>query len=745
MPFGLTNAPATWQRVIDRALDPSLSDSVFTYLDDIIIISSTFDQHLDVLSRVFDCLSAAGLVVSQEKCQFCLPQLKYLGFVVNREGLSVDVDKVQAILDVSPPRNVTEVRRFVGMASWYRRFVKDFASIVAPLTSLTKKRSPWKWTAECQKSFEFIKNSLVSAPILTCPDFSRPFILQTDASAYGLGAVLTQNFEDGEKVICFLSRSLSRVEQNYSTTERECLAVIWAVEKLRHYLEGTEFTVITDHHSLLWLDRLKDPTGRLARWAVRLQPFRYKIIHRKGKDCVVPDFLSRSVPVRVDIVDAETTPSVPFSIATATDRWYKKMVNLVENLPDKYPRWRVENGTLYKYVEDDHPELSRPTDHWKLVVPKECRSALIREHHEPPQAGHGGIYKTFWRLHHRHYWPKMRADVAHFVRACRICAAQKPEQKKPAGLMGNKPTVTTPWQMISLDFMGPLPRSSSGNTHILVVTDFFSKFVVTFPLRAATAKALTKAVEEHVFLMFGVPQYLICDNGVQMKSNLFQQLCEKYKVRIIHTPSYCPRPDHTERVNRIVKTMLASYVKNNHRKWDENLAAITCAIRTAKHETTGYSPYFANFGREYTATGSAYDGYVETPEQPPSDVEQRRRGFAKMYATIAARISAARERDRKVFNRHRRPVHFQVGDSVWIRNHVLSDAANYFSAKLADRFVGPYRVIEKLGNWVYRIQDQDNRTIGVRHVQDMKPATVSDDESSSRSGCSSGNLSDIDV
>ena len=234
MPFGLSNAPAVWQRLIETVLGADLEPFVFVYLDDIIVISECFEDHLSILKKIFERVAAAGLTLSRDKCQFCRYELRYLGYVVDRRGLRVDQEKVSAILSIKTPTCVSELRSFLGMASWYRRFVRDFSSISAVLTNLLKKNRKWLWSDECQEAFQKLKECLVSAPILSCPDFSRPFTVQTDASAYGLGAVLPQSYEDGEKVVCFLSRSLNKAERNYSTTERECLAVVWALDKCGH-------------------------------------------------------------------------------------------------------------------------------------------------------------------------------------------------------------------------------------------------------------------------------------------------------------------------------------------------------------------------------------------------------------------------------------------------------------------------------------------------------------------------------
>lgn len=406
MPFGLSNSPATWQRLIDQVLGPELEPFVFVYLDDVVICTPTFEQHLEILEEVFKRLVKAGLTLSREKCQFCRGELRYLGYTVDSHGLHVDPAKVQAILDIPTPRNVSEVRRVIGTASWYRRFIPGFSTIIAPLTALLKKGRNWSWTEECDVALRTIKERLISAPILSRPDFNLPFYVQTDASAYGLGAVLSQHHPDGEYVICYLSRSLTRNERNYSTTERECLAVLWAVEHLRCYLEGYRFYVITDHHSLVWLNNLKEPTGRLARWAVRMQQFDFQIIHRKGKDHIVPDMLSRSVP-EVNSSLIEKNPSVSVE-ETTKDRWYLRMLERVNHNPLRHSKWRVKGAVLYKYVEQNYSDIRGDVDAWKIVLPKEKRRPTIVEHHDDPKCGHAGVYKTYERLAQRFYWPKMR-------------------------------------------------------------------------------------------------------------------------------------------------------------------------------------------------------------------------------------------------------------------------------------------------------------------------------------------------
>lgn len=722
MPFGLTNAPATWQRLADRLLGAKMEPNAFVYLDDIIVVSDTFEKHLELLGNIFERLLSAGLTLSEDKCQFCRPELRYLGYVVDRQGLHVDPEKVAAVLNIPTPKNATEVRRLVGMASWYRRFVANFSTTIAPLTALLGKHKKWHWSEECEKSFRTIKNALASAPVLTCPDFTRPFMVQTDASAYGIGAVLSQEHDDGEHVICYISRSLSRVERNYSTTERELLAIIFACEKLRPYLEGYHFKVITDHHSLVWLHNLREPTGRLARWVMRLQQFDFEVIHRKGKDHIIPDVLSRSVPEV-----AEVDPQ----IQRGQDRWYDGLRERVRDDPLHFPQWRYQNNTLYKYVTCSYPTLREEHEFWKEVLPKYRRREILQANHDDALAGHGGIYKTYERVKRKYYWPKMRADVARYVRNCPVCLANKAVLQPPAGVMGQLPRPERPWEAVSIDLFGPLPRSVHGYRFVLVVLDTFSKFPLFFPIRTATASMVSKIIEEHIFLFFGCPRYVVCDNGVQFRSHLFTGLCERYGIKIIFTPAYHPQANPVERVNSVLKTMLRCYIEDNHRNWAQLLPKVGCAIRSSVHEATGLTPYFINFSREYVSSGDQHE-LPDFADEPPQDSLLRSRELAKVFKDVQKRLQRAHQRSKQRYDLRRRPLNLRVGQTVYRKNHVLSDATRDFTAKLAPKYVGPFTVKRKLSPLLYELVDEQNRPKGTWHIKDLK-AKPPDPETDSES------------
>lgn len=721
MPFGLANAPAVWQRLIDQVVGVDLEQFVFVYLDDVIICTPTFDQHINILREVVSRISKAGLTLNREKCNFCKSELRYLGYIVNASGLLVDPEKVEAIMSIPPPKNISDIRRIIGMASWYRRFVPNFSTLVAPLTALTRKNTKFNWNSDCDSAFNAVKEHLIRAPILTCPDFDKPFIIQCDASDFGVGAVLTQGQNDDERVISYLSRSLTKSERRYSTTEKECLAVLFAIEKLRPYIEGTHFTVVTDHYSLKWLNSIKDPVGRIARWAVRLQQYDFEVIHRKGKDNVVPDALSRSVPV-VEPVSVPAIPSMPSNKLdvppSESDPWYCRMVTNVQNSPAKFPKWWLDDGKLYKCAKTVYPALMDSRDSWLLVVPRDQRLAILRDHHDPPTCGHLGISKTFARIAQHYYWPKMRSSVTRYVNRCEVCLKTKPLQRASAGqMLSQQPTASRPFQILSIDLVGPLPRSNSGYSYVLSVHDVFSKYPLFFPLRSATTKTVLRWLEDHVILVYGIPEKIIADNGPQFRSKVFQETLQGYGISLRFTAHYHPQANPVERVHRVLKTIISSYVENNHKTWDTFLAKAGCAIRSAKHEVTGLTPNFVVFGRD--------PKFIPGPDianKSPTryDPVQRALTLEKVFVDVQKRLQDSFNKTRDRYNLRHRNEKFALNQQVWRRNHIISSAANQFTAKFAPKFRGPFIISKILSPWSYELTDSSGRIQGVWHAKDLK-------------------------
>lgn len=409
------------------------------------------------------------------------------------------------------------------------------------------------------------------------------------------------------------------------------------------------------------------------------------------------------------------------------------MVKNVNNRPQQFPAFRVENGVLLKYVPNKHQLISNLIE-WKIVIPKTRRKEVLKECHDDPTSAHLGSFKTFHKLSERYYWPKMRYDVANYVRSCDICQASKASSELRPGLMGKQKKIKHPFQLISIDLIGPLPRSTKGHTSLLVVTDWFTKFVQVLPLRKATTSAILKFLENDVFLMFGVPQIVMCDNGPQFVSAAFRKLMERYNVqKIWYNAAYHPQVNPVERSNRVIGTAIRAYVEENHRNWDAEIFKIGHAIRNAVHEVTGFTPSFLNFGRTVPASGDYFGKLdntkneeiaADTREQLVQDVNQ----LSPLYNDIVKKLNNAYERNKQHYNLRKRSLSFKKGDMVWKRNPVLSDAAKGFSKKLAPKYVKAV-VKEVTGNVTYRLSDTNGRNLEVWHIKDLKPHHELDNES----------------
>lgn len=716
MPFGLTNAPATQQRFIDNLFSADFDNSVFCYLDDIVIVTKTFEEHVQLLNKVLNKLSNASITVNYPKCAFFRKELKYLGYIIDENGLHTDPEKVKAILNIQTPKSSKDVKKFLGTASWYRRFVPNLSTLAAPLTKLTstsKKAPPFKWTSEADTAFRKIKQALVSTPILSCPDFSKPFAVHCDASAHGLGAMLTQTFNGVEKPIAYMSKSLTGPQRNYSITERELLSVITALEHWRCYLDnGMKFTIYTDHSALQWFLHLDNPTGRLARWSIRLSMFNFEIKHKKGKEHVVPDILSRAQPIQIINIDH----------STSSDQWYTSVFSKCSSNPTSTPDYMIKNQKLYKYSRSNTPFNSEFS--WKQVIPSEHRDTIIYHNHSTPTAGHFGIFKTYHRIKQFYFWPGMYRDVANFVSRCETCLAHKHQTQHTIGLMGKPKNCARPFQCISIDLIGPLPITRKLNRFIFVVTCCFSKYCLLFSIKRATSSILKHILENLVFMHYGVPETIILDNGPQMISNELQELFTLYNIPKVHyTPRYCPQVNTVERYNKTIITAVASFIDKDHRTWDLHLNQIQFAINTAVNEVTTYTPAFLVFGRELVPSGSIYNSSDISDDlifAPRDQYAENLGHLSTLFSEVQTRLYKAHASCADHYNKRHQHLEFNIGDIVWKRNYPISSSDKYFSSKLAPKYT-KCRIINKLSPLVYDLVDSTNKPLGRWHVKDIKP------------------------
>uniref|UniRef100_A0ABD2WNY6 RNA-directed DNA polymerase n=1 Tax=Trichogramma kaykai TaxID=54128 RepID=A0ABD2WNY6_9HYME len=442
------------------------------------------------------------------------------------------------------------------MVGWYARFIKNEAEIRVPLARLLRKDTPFVWGADQEQAFETLKRSLSEAPVFVRPYFEREFSIQTDALNYAIGAVLTQEREDGEHPVYNISRVLTSAERNYTVTEKECLAVIWAIEKFRPYVEDYHFEVVTDHRALSWLRNFKDPQGRVARWALKLMEYDFEAVYRKGSLHYVPDALLRAFE--------NDERNEFFELETIEDEWYMKKMNEVKNSLSKYTNGSIEDGMLYKRSNNALLDpVSNAKNSWRLVVPAEQRERVLAESHCLTSSGHLGAKKTYDRLACEYWCPGMWYAVEEYCISCDVCQRHKVPQTGLKGLM-TKRVVDRPWTVVAADMM-EFPRSKSQNKYLLVFQDLFTRWIEVVPLGKANGVDVLRAFEELVLFRWETPEFLLTDNGKEFDNAVVNTALEEYGVKHIFTPPYFPAANPVERSNRTIKTMIACYCSQHSR------------------------------------------------------------------------------------------------------------------------------------------------------------------------------------
>ena len=502
MPFGLTNAPATFQRLMECVLAGLSVEQCLIYLDDVIVFSHSFDEHLVRLENVFNKISNAGLTLKLEKCHFVKEEVKYLGHLVGSYGIKPDSEKLACILTYPTPADLKQLRQFLGFSGYYRRFIKNYARIAAPLYQLMKKTAKrFNWTTDCDQAFKELKNLLCSPPILSYPCFQLPFVLSTDASDRAIGAVLSQVKEGEEHPIAYWSRQLQKAEKNYSTIEREALAVVSAIKHFYPYLYGRKFILHTDHNPLTSLKGLKDVGGRLSRWQLYLQQFDMELQYKPGKSNSNADTMSR-LPVN----DSQVASIITFDLKDIqkfqeSDKTISSIITAIKErkplpcLSRQADRLFLRDGVLCRTYQ---PVSGSSVT--QIVVPMECRQLVFRQLHD--LGGHFGVGKTLAKVKERYYWPGYEQDIEKWVKECQSCQQRNPPHINPRAPLGTI-AVNYPFEKVSWDITGPLPVTRDGYKYILVVTDLL---VEAFPLCSTDSQTLATVLVDEVICRYGVPR-----------------------------------------------------------------------------------------------------------------------------------------------------------------------------------------------------------------------------------------------
>ena len=647
MPMGLMNSAATFQRMMDKIL--ANVDNVRCYIDDVVIHSKTKEEHVTHLKTVFDLLRKNGLRLRLKKCFFMQPRVELLGHYVDADGVHVDHAKVGKIRNAIAPRDRKSLRSFLGLASYYRRFIKGFAKIAQPLSEKTSENAQYEWTDRMQAAFERLKDALTTAPVLVYPDYSKQFIVSTDASSIAVGAVLSQKDDNGrEHPIHYASRSLNSAEKNYSAFERETLGVVFALKKFRHYLIAQKFTLFTDHEALKYALNMKDPHGRIARWMSLFAEFDFDIQYKPGEKNGNADYLSRPLE----------EPSL-LVIATGMDDELSGVMEYLTtgNVSGNSPSYRRAVKIKAKnFLVHKHELFRRTIKGLRYVPKKESRMGIMRGLHD--EVGHWDFGTTYRMISDRFWWPSMRKEVAHFVRSCDICQkTNAPEQGRPYGKM----PVSGLFHTWSIDFAGPLPVTSTGSKYILIAVEHLSGWPVAQSLSSDLFNSIgvLQFVEKEIVATFGYPTTIISDNDTKFQSAPVKDYAKKGNVDWKYVSAYNPRGN--AKVERMVGTLKRSISKialATNLEWDLCIDLFLGGYRRRPGHD-GKSPFEVMFGVK-----PRFAGEVTIMERLASNRSMvRSYEVASVKAARAARIVPASSPSEPAF---------QIGDMVLMRRGKVS-------------------------------------------------------------------------
>jgi hypothetical protein len=745
MPFGLCSAPGTFQRLMHQILRNENWNQCLIYLDDILIFGRTLEEHCSRLRTVLQRFREAGVKLSPKKCMFLQEEVEYLGHVITKDGIKASYSKIEKIRKWPIPKNAEEVRSFLGLCGYYRRLIKNYSALVAPLEKLcleswtkSKKKkvnTVFEWTVNCNYAFENLKDALTSAPVLAFPTSQGEYVLDTDASHSSVGAVLSQLQDGTEHVIAYASHKLTQAERNYCVTRKELLSVYKYVKHFSHYLYGKRFKIRTDHKALTWLLNWDNPTtSQYHTWIAELSEYDFTIEHRPGKKHTNADALSRLPQCEQcelehhdpkkkrnvkNIRDNELFVTFRSMSRPNSGQEDDKDIQIVlremkaGKLHEKHPKelqdasrnakilWerrndlRIRNNQLYLSNKDKYA--------W--VVPSNERKRIIMSTHKGN--GHIGITKTIALLKERFYWPNMEMDTRHILNVCKPCQERKAmgARKMPSpqiSLTGH------PFEKIALDITGPLRVSRGGERYILGIIDYFTKFPMLLPLHNTESKTVAKALFDNWICIFGAPMVIHSDRGTSFESSLFYELCYLCGIKKTKTAPYYPKSDGLiERLFGTVKDMIYASISGSSNDWKDVLPIISMGLRCTIQRSTGVSPYEALFGSTMrTPLSWNYpDGELTSTDQIQLSksgkivVNEHIIELQHKLADIHERMKALKRKTMaKVSFRDNDTGGFPIGTKVMAR--VLPVVKGIDKA----RFTGPYIITSQLGICTYRLQ-----------------------------------------
>ncbi|KAJ9544313.1 hypothetical protein OSB04_024020 [Centaurea solstitialis] len=679
MPFGLTNAPAVFMDLMNRVCLPYLDKFVIVFIDDILIYSQSKEDHEQHLRLILELLKTERLYAKFSKCEFWIREVHFLGHVVNKEGIHVDPAKIEAIKKWEAPKTPTEIRQFLGSAGYYRRFIANFSKIAQPLTTLTQKDEKFIWGEKQEEAFQLLKHKLCNAPILALPEGTDNFVVYCDDSHQGLGCVLMQN----EKVIAYASRQLKVHEKNYTTHDLEIGAVVFTLKIWRHYLYGTKCTIFTDHKSLQHILDQKMLNMRQRRWVELLSDYDYEIKYHPGKANVVADALSRKERVK-------PTRRAQWEY-WKTQRKALKADNLKKETLHKMEKEFEEKTDGVRYFKD------------RIWIPKvdQLRKMIMDEAHQSRYSIHPGSDKMYKGLKEHYWWPGMKKDIATYVSKCLTCARIKAEHQKPSGLLQQPEIPEWKWERISMDFVTKLPKTKKGHDSIWVIVDRLMKSAHFLPIRETySIDRLAQLYVNEIVMRHGVPISIISDRDSRFTSRFWQSLQAALGTSVDLSTAYHPQTDgQTERTIQTLEDMLRACVLEFGGSWDDHLPLVEFSYNNSYHASNQCAPYEVLYGRKCRSPLNWLEVGESRLLRP--DIVQETTDKIKL---VQEKLKAARDRQKSYADNRRKPLEFQVGDKVLLKVSPWKGLIRFGKkGKLSPRFVGPFKIMERIGPVAYRL------------------------------------------
>ena len=750
-PFGLMNSGSYFSQLMSIVLKGIKGIYVINYLDDILVYSEDFESHIRHLTEVFKRLKQANFKLNLAKCEFVKSSVEYLGHVIDATGLRPNPEKVSAIQSAPAPKTVRGVRGFIGIMSYYRRYIPRFSELAEPLINLTRKNSKFIWDDHCQKSFESLKKSLQSPPILAYPDTSKQFILYCDASDKAVGSVLMQKQDGIEKPIYFLSHSLSQTQRRWPIIEKEAFSIIYSLQKLDFFLSDTHipFIIKTDHKPLKYLFTAKQSNRKLQMWSVALSAYNCSIEYVEGKKNILADFFSRytqpqnAISQTINVINSNRInirANVKVQDTSDVNEQHdnKDVETPVFDIPGNFDishaqcndptvekiRKQISNNTASEHVKQHHTIVNKilyyiSTNDLKIslriVIPDSLKTTILQHFHD--NNSHLGIDKTFDLISQRYYWKSMFTDVANYVSLCITCNARDINRNKVPLQPTDIPQF--PFEKIAIDTSGPFIESSSGNKYIISVMDMFSSWVEAFPVPDKSAQTAAKIILNEIIPRYSCPLYILSDNGTEYRNEIISTINKHLKIHHILTSPYRPQSNSKiERFHRVMHDLISKHLfsTQDERNWDLYLPHVLSALRVSTNTSTKFSPHFLLFNRDpIMPLDTLLKPRVKYLGDEEHQINLQRLHIA--YTVARDNIKKSQEKRLTRENQNTKNITFSVGDAVYLYN------ANK-STKHSVRWFPYHRIVKQTGPVSYMVRDQVSGRLRRAHAQHLKLAKL---------------------